>query len=261
MGFARRGCLNVTRLHLPVVLLCVSLVLWAAGALAQDMSGSGDSTGNRRAVAAEPAAAAASDLRPISLVAPGSGAAVFPMDEGLRQVDDIVHRMEHALAGIVHEVRRTEVDVEANPLVAGFGLGWPYLIGYDPMMLDPLEGYGFDFSLDTAPVVTHDTGELLPPRRAVLDPLVAEVGNSMSELAADLASTQVPPSLPEETRVDWAVLNDTLGQMQQHVQWLKDVTTNNTDDNALIAQAAIRIRDDAGGINDIARRLLKALPH
>ncbi|HEY9867978.1 MAG TPA: hypothetical protein V6D08_02120 [Candidatus Obscuribacterales bacterium] len=251
----------MTRLNLSVLLLCVSLALPVPGARAQDMSGGLDSTANQRVMTAQPASGAATDLAPISLAPPGSGAALLPMDEGLRQVDDIVHRMEHALAGIVHEARRTEVDVEANPLVAGFGLGWPYLMGYDPMMLDPLEGYGFDFSLDTAPVVTHDTGELLPPRKAVLDPLVAEVGNSMSELAADLASIQVPASLPEETRVQWEVLNDTLRQMQQHVQWLKDVTTNNTDDNALIAQAAIHVHDDAGGIDDIARRLLKALPH
>jgi hypothetical protein len=251
----------VTRLNLPVLLLCVSLPLSAAGALAKDMSGTQGWTGNQRVVAGEPVGGAAIDLAPVSLIPPGSAAAVLPMDEGLRQVEEIVHRMEHALAGIVHEARRTEVDVEANPLVAGFGLGWPYLMGYDPMMLDPLEGYGFDFSLDTAPVVTHDTGKLLPPRKEVLDPLVAEVGNSMSELATDLASIQMPASLPEETRVQWEVLNDTLTRMQQHAQWLEDVTTNNTDDNALIAQAAIHVHDDAGGIDDIARRLLRALPH
>src|SRR5262249_52430149 len=116
--------------------------------------------------------AAPIDLPPISLAPPT--AANLPVDQGLRQMEDSTHRMVWALAGIVHETRRTEVDVTPNPMFVG-GVGCPYPFGYDPEMLDPLESYGFDFGLDTAPTLRRDTGKPLPMRKEVVEPLVFQI--------------------------------------------------------------------------------------
>ncbi len=196
------------------------------------------------------------DLPPVSLVP--TAAATVPIDQGLKQIGDIVHRMAQALGGIIHEARRTEIDVAANPVFVG-GIGSPYPFGYDPEMLDPMMGYGFDFGLDTAPTIMQDTGKLLPPRKEVLDPLVAQVTNDLNGLQMDVSTIALPDSLSDDSRVQWQVLNDTVKRMQQHVQWLQNVTTSNLDDNALIAASAIHIHDDAAGVDDISKRLLKAL--
>jgi hypothetical protein len=197
-------------------------------------------------------------LSPISLAPPT--AVNLPVDQGLRQINDNVHKMQWALAGIVREARRTEVDVTANPMFIG-GVGCPYPFGYDPEMLDPLESYGFDFGLDTSPTLTHDTGKLLPLRKEVVDPLVAQVNDDMNGIWTDANAVRLPDALSDDSKAQWDVLTDTLKRMQQHVQWLQDACRNNLDDNALIAQSAIHIHDDAAGIDEIAKRLLKILRH
>src|SRR5262249_26890208 len=156
-----------------------------------------------------------------------------------------------------HETRRTEVDVTPNPMFVG-GVGCPYPFGYDPEKLDPLESYGFDFRLDTPPTLTPHTGKLLPPRKTGGRPPVAPGPSDMNGIWSDANAIKLPESIPDDSKAQWDVLNDTLKRMQQHVQWLQDVTGNNLDDNALIAQAAIHLHDDAAGINEIAKRLLKS---
>ena len=239
-------------------LLAVSTsAMTIGGAIAQ-----GDSMVSIAQSSAPPAAASSAgspiDLPPISLAPPT--AANIPVDEGLRQIEDSTHRMVWALAGIVHEARRTEVDVTPNPMFVG-GIGCPYPFGYDPEMLDPLESYGFDFGLDTAPTLRRDSGQPLPMRKEVVEPLVFQINDDANRVWTGAEAIKLPDGLGGDAKAQWQALSDTLRRMQQQVQWLQDVCKNNLDDNTLIAQSAMHIRDDAAGIDEIAKRLLKTLPH
>lgn len=239
-------------------LFCLAMLLPGASALAQD-GGSVLIQSPAPSLTSDDARfVQVSDLGPVTLWPSTSGTAPLPLASGLKRIAGTVKSMEQALAAIVHAAGRTEVDVRPNPVVSEFGLGVPYMLGYDPMMLDPLMGYGFDFSLDTEPVVRHDTGRLLPLSKAVLDPLIVQVTNDMTSLLGTVNDTDLPETLSSQAKVQWQVLNDTLQRMQKHILWLKDLAANNSDDNLLIARAALSIHDDASGTSEIARQLLKA---
>jgi hypothetical protein len=151
----------------------------------------------------------------------------------LQDLGETLQRISHVISQVVGEYNQHGADL-------------------DQMIMDPwMEG-----NPGLAPMVAH-SGPLLPPRQKWVSYSVAELSKLIGMLQGDLARMSQNSPSNDKVKVQFEVLNDTKTQLSSDLQNLVALTQTNLNDRTSVLKLCQALRDDASGMNEIRKRLLR----
>jgi ABC-type transporter Mla subunit MlaD len=212
---------------LTALLLMVASALIAAAALALPGPSKPDSTDTAGPVATKIANAAAT-----ATVASAKNTSE-DLTNQLRDLGETLQRISRVISQVEGEYNQHGADL-------------------DQLIMDPwMEG-----NPGLAPMVAH-SGPLLPPRQKWVSYSVAELSKLVGMLQGDLARFSQDSFSNDKVKVQFDVLNDTKTQLSTDCQNLVALTQTNLNDRISALKLCQALRDDASGMNEIRKRLLR----
>lgn len=156
----------------------------------------------------------------------GGTAAVPPSSQAatLKSVKDVAHRLRKAALDVINDIEQRDMVVTG-----------------EPMLIQPQAMKDDDKPIGWAQQM-EDLGPALPPKKKWLDMDVANVGDLVNLLSADVAAVDVAPAAQGSS--PWTDLKSIVTDIQNHYANLKKLTKGPKYDNIAIGKEALKIFDD-----------------
>lgn len=162
----------------------------------------------------------------------------------LKEMGETLKRLEQATKDIYGEVERRKEVMQVAP-----GYISPFLMG-DGGFITPMFPHAAE---------VMKNGDLLPPRQKWLGFFGQKMDQLIPILKEELSEVSLPNKNDPGVAVQWKVMMSAVKSVEDNVKQLDSLMKKPPYDNVEIAKLAVRLRSDIEGMDEIRKRVLKAV--